>query len=260
MNLEVLITTMHQNDFSKINEMNIESNSIIANQTNFNKYEEKIINDKVIKMISTKTRGLSKNRNIALVFSNAEYVLFADDDMKFIPGYEELIEKEFKAIKNAEAIKFYVENINSNRKLSWNRPGSIKKATRKNISSAGVVALVIKTEILKKHCLFFNEKFGSGTENYCGEDTIFLQELVNKKINFYISPTKISNISQGKSSWFEGYNEKYFQIVGKVLGTIYPILSYFIILRSSYKFNKNKECNLNFRKILKNYFIGIRNK
>ena len=35
-----------------------------------------------------------------------------------------------------------------------------------------------KKETLERHNLFFNQTFGPGTENYCGEDTIFLMEMI----------------------------------------------------------------------------------
>ena len=258
MDIDVLITTMHQCDFSIYDKMNIQTNAVIANQTDYYKYEEKVFENSSVKFISTKTRGLSRNRNIALGLSQAKYVLFADDDMRFVDNYEEIIEKEFKLHPEADAIKFYVENVNSDRQLSWTRPKQFTKATRRNVSSSGVVALVIKREILMRHNLYFHENYGSGTLNYCGEDTIFLQTLINKKVVFFISPTKISEISQGESTWFNGYNSDYFYTVGKVLSEIYPLLSRIIVIRSAYKFSKNEKCSLSFREILKNYYLGIK--
>ena len=258
MDLEVLVTTMFQNDMSKYKEMNLQTNAIIANQTDFNKFEEKTINGKEAKMISTKTRVLSKNRNIGLALSDAKYILFADDDMTLVNDYEKIIENEFKKHPEAEAIKFFVESNKEGRKLSWKKPKEFKKAKRRTVSSAGIPGLVINQKKLKEKNIFFNENFGTGTKNYCGEDTIFLQELINKKIKFYVSPTKISDIMQGESSWFEGYNEKFFITTGKVLKTIYPRLSYIIVIRSAYRFSKREKCKMKFLEILKCYYKGIR--
>ena len=70
MTLEILITTMQQSDFSIIEEMNIKSDAVIANQCNENNYREIVVVGKSIKMISTTSRGLSRNRNIALAHTD----------------------------------------------------------------------------------------------------------------------------------------------------------------------------------------------
>lgn len=258
MNIEVLVTTMHQSNFSKYSEMNLQTDAIIANQTDFNAYMEEKINNHTVKFISTNSRGLSRNRNIALEFSTADYILFADDDMRLVDDYETIVEQEFAKHPEAEAIKFTVNSNKNGRRLSWNGSKSFEKATRRSVTSAGVPALVIKKAALIRCNLHFHENFGTGTENYCGEDTIFLQEMLNKGVRFYLSPTVISEITQGQSSWFNGYNEKYFITSGKVISEIYPKLSYLIVIRSAYKFSKRKNCEMKFKNILKCYYKGIK--
>ena len=64
--------------------------------------------------------------------------------------------------------------------------------------------------------------------------------------------------NQENSSWFTGHNEKYFVTCGKVIATICPVLCYLIVIRSAYKFSKRDDCDMPFRKILKCYYKGIR--
>ena len=64
---EVLCVTMHQNDFSKIKEMNINVDVVFANQCDHTSYEELKFDDYTAKMISTQTRGVGINRNCMLV-------------------------------------------------------------------------------------------------------------------------------------------------------------------------------------------------
>lgn len=54
--------------------------------------------------------------------------------------------------------------------------------------------------------------FGSGSEYSCGEDTIFMKELMDKGFRIYKSPLKIAKIDMSGSTWFSGYNEKFFMI------------------------------------------------
>ena len=260
MKLQVLVTTMHQSDFGKFTQMNLRTVAVIANQTDRNECTETEINGCLVQLISTNTRGLSRNRNIAMAHSNqkADYVLFSDDDLVFDDGYEQKILEEFEKHPEAEAIKFNIHDLSQTRKISMRRIMRFEKATRRNMSSSGVWGVVLKSEVLKKYNLHFHENFGTGTENYCGEDTIFLMEMLDKKVKFYRSPVDIAGIEQTDSSWFTGHDERYFRTAGMVIGTIYPVLSYLIVIRSAYKFSKRKDIKLSFRQILGCYYEGIK--
>lgn len=259
MKFQILVTTMRQSDFSKVAQMNIQSDVLIANQADCCDYAKREFDGFVAEMITTPTRGLSKNRNIALAYADkdAEYVLFADDDLVFVDGYEKLIEDEFKNHPEAQAIKFNLNNLSKTRKISMKRIERFQKATRRNVTSSGVCALAARKDVLIKYNFHFNEYFGAGTENYCGEDTIFLQGLVNRKIGFYLSPVAIAGIDQTESCWFEGHTEKYFLTTGKIFAAIYPRLAKLLAIRSAYKFAKRKNCDLKFAQILRCYWRGI---
>ena len=259
MKLQIIVTTMHQNDFSIIDKMKIVSDVIITNQSDSNSISFKRIKNGEALLVTTTSRGLSRNRNIGIEFlsSNSDYVMFADDDLIFNNEYLTLIEDEFKTHPGADAIKFNLSNLSTVRKISMSPTTSFKKATRRSVSASGVWGLVIKKSSLIKYNLRFNELFGTGTENYCGEDTIFFQEMINKGIKLYLSPINIAGIDQTESSWFEGYTEKYFKTTGMVLAAIYPMLSYLLALRGAYRFSKRKKCSLNFIQIFKCYLIGI---
>lgn len=259
-NVQVLITTMHQNDFTKYHTMNLQTDAVIANQSNIDKIEEKIFNGKKIRLVTTKTRGLSKNRNIAIenCFLDDEYILFSDDDLVFHQNYEKIICKEFDQHPEANAIKFNLNCI-SNRKLSMKSIEKFHRLNRREITAYGVCGVVLKRNILLDKKLVFNEKFGAGTDNYCGEDTIFLQDLCKKKVRFYASPQVIADIDQSDSCWFTGYTAEYFVCTGKIIATIYPVLAYLIVIRSAIRAQQRGGTKLSFSQILKCYYKGIWN-
>lgn len=258
-NIEVLVTTMHQTDTAKYEEMKLQTDAVIANQTNKNFYIEEKKNEHIVKMISTDTRGLSRNRNIALAMSTGDFILFTDDDVIFEDGYEQLIMQEFKNHPEAEAIRFdmRVVAIAESKKVEYKKVAScFRRATRSELARYGVCGLVIRKDILQKYCLHFNETFGSGTENYCGEDTIFLQEMVNKKIKLFLSPVIIANIDKSNSTWFEGFTERRFYVNGKIFAAAYPRWARLMAVRSAYKFSKRQK-EIKFIDILKCYWHGI---
>lgn len=257
MKLQVLVTTMKQVDLSKFYAMNIQSDVFFANQSDNYSYIEKKIDDITIKMLTTRTKGLSKNRNIALACTNlnAEYILFSDDDLTFYDGYENLILNEFIKNPKADAIRFNLKTASTS-KRSVRQIHCLKKATPWNSGFSGVCGMCIKQSILQKKNLHFNELFGPGTEFYCGEDTIFIKEMLKKDINLYFSPVTIGEIDQSESTWYEGQTEKYFQIKGMVLQVCFPFLAKFIIFLQAYRFYK-RGTPFSFWKILKNLHIGI---
>ena len=260
--LIVLVTSMHQTGFEKYRQMNLQTDAVIANQTDRDEILSAQIDGHSVQLVSTSTRGVSRNRNIALAHSNqqAEYILFSDDDLIFNVGYESSILSEFEKHPEAEAIKFNLHDLSAERKISMGRIQKFERATRRNMSSSGVCGLVIRADVMRKHNLRFHERFGPGAEYYCGEDTIFLMNMLDQRIRLYRSPVDIAGIDQTESSWFRGFDETYFITTGRVFQEIYPGLSYLLAVRSACKFSRRKNCSMSFEKILKCYLHGIRSK
>ena len=258
--LQVLVTTMHQTDLSKYTQMNLQTDAVIANQADRNELLTEDIKGCNVQLVTTATRGASRNRNIALAHADqkAEYIMFSDDDLVFTDGYEQLVVSEFEAHPEAEAIKFNVHDLSATRRISMRRISKFEKATRRNMSSSGVWGLVIRANELKKYDLRFHENFGPGTENYCGEDTIFLMEMLKKKIKLYRSPVDIAGIDQTESSWCQGCEERFFITKGKVFRTIMPHMAYPLSVYSALRFSKRKDCPMKFSQILKYYYKGIK--
>lgn len=264
MKLEILCTTMHRKDISKYNEMNLQTDAVIANQADCYGYEETKKDGKSIKFITTNTRGLSFNRNIALTYSTADIIVFADDDQRFIDGYEKIILDAFNDNPDADAIKFYNESANPERPLSFKRPKSFCKATKKSLMSAGVNGLAIKREFLLKNNIFFNINVGSGTEIFCGEDSVFYNELIKRKATMYLSPVLLSYINQQESSWFKGYTQQFFNSCGYVYALVYGELAPLVIVRRAIKTRKRKGCDVSIvsmiKLMLKGFSEGYKNR
>lgn len=261
MKICVLVTTMHQNDLSIYKKMNLSTDAIIANQCDNNSILVENINGNRVKLISTDTRGASRNRNIALAnaFQDDDIILFSDDDLVFNDYYEKIIVDEFEKNKEAEAIKFNLHDLSFERKITMKTINKFGKATRSNMGASGVWGLAIKKSIVDRHNLKFREDFGPGTGFYYkGEDTIFLQHLIKCKIKFYRSPIDIAGIDQSKSSWFKGYDEQFFIVSGSVLAACYPKLCKLIIFRSAYKSWKRKNSNFPLIKLIKLYLLGVK--
>ncbi len=256
--LQLLVPTMFKKDNKLYYDINAKTDIVIANQADFEDVNDDRINENAIRLVTTKTRGVSKNRNIAIdnVFETAKIIMFSDDDLCFFDNYEKIVLQEFQNHPEAEAIKFNIKLI-SGRKLAMVPTKSFHRVGRKNVTSWGVCALAIKSQILKEKALRFNERFGPGTSNPSGEDTIFLQDMIKKGIKTFASPEYVASIKQDESTWFKGYDESYFVNQGKVLSECYPLLGYLLVIRSAYKFSKRAQCKFGFLKLIKLYLKGI---
>ena len=91
MRLSVLCTTTDQKDLSKFKTMNIRSDVIFANQCGRNETVTTSLEGHKVTLISTETRGVGLNRNLALLAAESELVLFADDDITYYDGYAEAV-------------------------------------------------------------------------------------------------------------------------------------------------------------------------
>jgi len=104
LNLQVLVATMHQNDHSLLEKMNIQSDAIIGNQCNRNEIEEFNYNGNTIKYLSFPERGVGLNRNNALMRATADICLFADDDVRYVDNYKDIIIEAFEQNPKADMI------------------------------------------------------------------------------------------------------------------------------------------------------------
>ena len=104
------------------------------------------------------------------------------------------------------------------------------------------------------------EEFERHPEAEAIKFNIFFMEMLKKKIRLYRSPVDIAGIDQSESSWFRGFDERYFITTGKVLHTIFSRLALLLAVRSAFRFSRRKNCQMSFFKILKCYLRGMREK
>lgn len=253
MNYQVLISAMNSDCNSICKKMNINSDAIIVNQCNHNKIE--IIKEKnhLIKCISLQERGVGLSRNTAFMRADADIIEFADEDMIFTDTYHEDVISEFYAHPEADAILFNINSLNENRPFI-----KIKKFSRVSRIEAlkyGCARLAIKREKVIYNNISFSLLFGGGAKYGSGEDTIFLQDCIKAGMKVYKSPIKIADVKQDKSTWFNGYTDKYYFDKGALFAASLNNLKYIYALFSAMKNGKDI---IDCCRILKLYFKGIR--
>ena len=101
------------------------------------------------------------------------------------------------------------------------------------------------------------ENFGPGKENYCGEDSIYLNQ-IRKRLRFYRSPIVVAGIDQSESSWFTGVTEKNLRVRGMVSAINHPVLCYVFSAISAFRQARRKNINMGLLGIYGCYLKGIR--
>ena len=205
---EILCATMNQTSFSKIDEMNIRSNVIFANQTSFFSLEDKIINGKRAIMINTKTKGVGINRNLALALASSDLCLFSDDDVKYLDDMEEIVTNEFVDFPDADVIIFNFISDSSTRKIKkYEKTHRIHKFSKKPWAT---FQIAFKLNSIRRCNINFSTLFGGGCIFPCGEDSLIIRDFLKNKLKVYVSSRTIGEVSFKKSSWFTGFNKEYF--------------------------------------------------
>lgn len=221
MGIQVLVATMHQCDHSLLKKMNIRSSAIVGNQCDYNSIEKFKYNGHEVTYLNFNERGVGLNRNNALMRATGEICLFADDDVVYEDDYVEKVEKAFLEQPKADVIIFNVKESRNGEPLK-DYVTKNRFVGRKGVSSFATFTIGIRTKRIKEKNIVFHRMFGGGAEFSCGEDTIFLQDCINRGLKVYTCSACIGTVFHSESQWFEGYTEKYFVDKGVLYYYLYP--------------------------------------
>lgn len=242
MEICVLISCMHEKDFSIIERSNMQTDVVVVNQCDIDSrvsftFTNKKGKECKVLFINTTERGLSRSRNMALDNSWGDVCVFCDDDEVFEDEYEDIINKQFEEKSFFDIIAF---KLIYDRKSFGEKEQQYNKFSITRVSSAQVAfrrLRVINTGIR------FDPMLGSGSGNGGGEENKFLFQLLSKGLKAIYVPQLMAEVkSDSESQWFNGYTDKYILDEGwgcrRVFGTLYgyPILWYHAIKHAqSYK-------------------------
>lgn len=238
MEIETLIATVDQEDYSLAEKMNIQTDAIIGNQCARNSENVIFWNDHKILYANTTERGVGKNRNLVLSKANADIGVLADDDMRFVDDYPAIVRRAYGECPDADIIVFNL--IEKRPKRYYNK--KIKRIHWYNYARYGAARLAIRQKKVKDANIEFSLLFGGGAKYGSGEDTVFLKDCLHKGLKIYAVPYAIAEIDQdAASTWFHGYTKKFFADKGALYACLYPrfwplfAIRYLIKYQSKYK-------------------------
>lgn len=238
MKIEVLLATMffEQENDKYLDNMNIQSDIIIGNQSNIVKNERYVYNEHNVTVLTRDERGIGKNRNLCLSFSNADVVLFADNDVTYYDGYVSKIENFYLTHPKADVVIFNFKQKRGDEPLHDINLKN-KKAKLKDITKFGACVVSVRRESILRKRINFSLLFGASKYG-CGEDTLFLIDCYRAGLNIYLSSDTLGEVINRESTWFSGITERYILDKGALFRAMFPKMYFIFIIRHVLKYKK----------------------
>lgn len=228
MRVQVLASVMHQTAQTIAARMQLDSDAVVINQCDRLGYEELERNGHKVRFFSFPDRGIGRSRNEAILRADGDICLFSDEDIVYEPGYAAAVAAEFGRQPDADMILFNV-TVNEDRRTY--HIAERRRVRWYNCGRYGAVSFAVRRDSLLASGVTFSLLFGGGAKYSAGEDSLFLREFMKKGYRVYTAPVTIAReVSEG-STWFAGYNRKFFYDRGVLYRYLYGRLSRLMALR-----------------------------
>lgn len=228
MKLQVLVSAVNENAVDLAERMNLESDAIIINQTDYFDYEEYKHKNRRIQCFAFSERGVGLSRNNALLRAEGDIVLFSDEDIVYDAGYEKAVLDAFEAHPEADFLLFNMR-VGQARATYYT-----KKFHRVHIWNAGrypTYSFAVRREKLHAANVTFSLLFGGGAKYSNGEDSLFLKDCLKYGLKVYAIPIELGQERERESTWFQGYTDKFFIDRGVLYHFLYGALAYPMAVR-----------------------------
>ncbi len=248
MRLQVIVSTMNQTDYTLLDKMNIQSDAVVINQCDKDAVTEFDYKGHTIKWISMPERGIGLSRNTGILHSDADIILFADDDMTYADGYPEGVLNAFREYNEADLICFNINLINSNKNIGGHRNNTeCKKLCAFNSMRYGATLIAARRKALLRERVVFSLLFGGGAEFSSGEDSVFLKDCLDSGLVLYSHTYFLGDVDDSQSTWYKGINDQFFKDRGMVYKTAFPKLYPLIFLYYAWRNSKiHKDYSLSY--------------
>lgn len=257
--ITICMTTLNKTE-DEIKELvvnnNLQGNVIVGCQGSDEERESKSVFGNIKLTVYFQTSlGTSKNRNYLLDKVKTKYCIFLDDDILFLDNDFELLKKEAAKYENFDLL-FFNLSYKDKRKVKHFKERRFRWLDAR---SFGINSVLFNVNFLKQNEILFNEKIGPGCEISSGEDGQFAMEVAKKSEDCYFATDTIIEISYDNgSSWFNGYDKKYFKNVGYTYSMCYGPFADLFGIYTIIKHRKSFLVDYSFKEVFNFIKIGIR--
>ncbi len=179
---------------------------------------EELHNREDFVIVKNKTRGLSKNRNLAIEAASAPICLISDDDLQYNAKALSDIITIFKQNKNMDIATFKYEG--ADHKIYSNETFNLTKPPKGFYITSFEIAFRLDT--IKETGIKFNENFGIGAKFPAGEEDIWISDLLKKGLNGRFFPINIASHMGQTTGTRRAHEPEFIKIKGAVFTHTHP--------------------------------------
>ncbi len=223
-----MVSAMNCDGRALAERMNLRAESILIVQCDHFGYEEFLREGQKMRCYYFAERGVGLSRNNALLRADADLVVFADEDIVYEDGAPQAICGEFEANRQADMLLFNVK-ASEGRSTYWNR--DVSRVRWHNSGRYPTYSFALRRKRMQEKNLTYSLLFGGGAPFCAGEDSLFLMDCLRAGLKVYTDPLCIGREEYRPSTWFHGYDRKYFHDRGVLYHFLYGRLAWPLGLR-----------------------------
>ena len=208
--------------------MKLEADAIVINQTDSFGFEEYQYNNRNIRVYSFIEKGVGLSRNNALLRADGDIVLFSDEDIVYNEGYAKAVLDAFEANPDIDMIFFNFDVAEDRQTYHIEKKGRIRSY---NCGRYPTYSLAVRREVLHRKGITFSLLFGGGAKYSNGEDSLFIKQCIKSGMKALALPVTLGREVPRPSTWFNGYTDKFFYDRGVLYKALYKGLAKPLALR-----------------------------
>ena len=224
----MLISGMNLDTTHVAENMKLEADAIVINQTDSFGFEEYQYNNRNIRVYSFIEKGVGLSRNNALLRADGDIVLFSDEDIVYNEGYAKAVLDAFEANPDIDMIFFNFDVAEDRQTYHIEKKGRIRSY---NCGRYPTYSLAVRREVLHKKGITFSLLFGGGAKYSNGEDSLFIKQCIKAGMKALALPVTLGREVPRPSTWFNGYTDKFFYDRGVLYKALYKGLAKPLALR-----------------------------
>ena len=224
----MLISGMNLDTTHVAENMKLEADAIVINQTDSFGFEEYQYNNRNIRVYSFIEKGVGLSRNNALLRADGDIVLFSDEDIVYNEGYAKAVLDAFEANPDIDMIFFNFDVAEDRQTYHIEKKGRIRSY---NCGRYPTYSLAVRREVLHKKGITFSLLFGGGAKYSNGEDSLFIKQCIKSGMKALALPVTLGREVPRPSTWFNGYTDKFFYDRGVLYKALYKGLAKPLALR-----------------------------
>ena len=218
MKLCVLVAALEQDADRLPEKMGLKNEAVIVNQCDHDGERVVTHRGRSIRILERNERGVGRSRNLALDHAEGDIVLFSDEDIVYDESYASRVIKAFRRRPSADLILFNVR-VNERRRTYWNERE--KRVHGFNLGRYPTFCCAARLERLKEKKVRFSLLFGGGAPYSNGEDSLFFMDCIRAGLRIYAVNAVIGREEARESTWFRGYDRKFFYDRGVLYAFLY---------------------------------------